>query len=95
MKNLPQESGKDNLTISLTKSASIRFFERFLRLEINNLIKRSYQGPITRLKWDISLWPIMLTFLLLIRLVQLHVMNSWNRIYSSDIDRVLPNQKLL
>ena len=28
-------------------------------------------------------------------LVQLHVMNSWNRICSSDIDRVLPNQKPL
>ena len=28
-------------------------------------------------------------------LVQLHIMNSWNRICSSDIDRVLPNQKLL
>ena len=28
-------------------------------------------------------------------LVQLYVMNSWNRICSSDIDRVLPNQKLL
>ena len=27
--------------------------------------------------------------------VQLHVMNSWNCICSSDIDRVLPNQKLL
>ena len=28
-------------------------------------------------------------------LVHLHVMNTWNRICSSDIDRVLPNQKLL
>ena len=28
-------------------------------------------------------------------LVQLHVMNSWNRICSSDIDIVLPNKKLL
>ena len=26
-------------------------------------------------------------------LVQLHVMNSWNHICSSDIHRVLPNQK--
>ena len=68
-KKLPQELGKDNLTLSLTKSASIRFFKRFLRLlvimsckllflaisEIKNLIKRSYQGPITKFQWDIAL----------------------------------------
>ena len=65
---LPQELGKDNLTLSLTKSASIGFFERFLRLlvvmscklflaisEINNLIKRIYQGPITKFQWYIAL----------------------------------------
>ena len=28
-------------------------------------------------------------------LVHLHVMHTWNRICSSDIERVLPNQKLL
>ena len=67
-KKLPHELGKENLTLSLTKSASIGFFERFLRLsvvmscnyflaisEINNLIKRSYQGPITKFQWDIAL----------------------------------------
>ena len=68
-KNLPQDLGKDNLTLSLTKSASIGYFPNFfLRLlvvmsckifkaisEINNLIKRSYQGPITKFQWDIAL----------------------------------------
>ena len=68
-KNLPQELGKDNLTLSFTKSASIGYFPAFFAfisryvmqilflavLEINNLIKRSYQGPITKFQWYIAL----------------------------------------
>ena len=67
-KKLPQELGKYNLNLSLTKSASIGSFERFLRFlvviscgfflaisEINNLIKIIYQGPITKFQWDIAL----------------------------------------
>ena len=68
-KKLPQELGKDNLTLSLTKSASIGYFPAFFAFishyviqfllkavsEINNLIKISYQGPITKLQWDIAL----------------------------------------
>ena len=57
-KILPQELGKDNLTLSLTKSASIGFFVQIIVLaisEINNLIKRSYQGPIKKFQCDIAL----------------------------------------
>ena len=68
-KKLPQELGKDNLTLSLTKSASIGYFKAFFAFnsryvmqicflaisEINNLIKRSYQVPIKKFQWDISL----------------------------------------
>ena len=67
-KKLPQELGKENLTLSLTKSASMDIFQRFLCLlvvmscklkktisEINNPIKRSYKGPITKFQWDIAL----------------------------------------
>ena len=67
-KKLPQELGKENLTLSLTKSASIGYFPEFFVFisryvmqfffkaisEINNLIKRSYQGPITKFQWDIA-----------------------------------------
>ena len=67
-KKLPQELGKDNLTLSLTKSASIGYFPVFFTFisryvmqfflkaisEINNLIKRSYQGPIKKFQWDIA-----------------------------------------
>ena len=68
-KKSPQELGKDNLTLSLTKSASIGYFSVFFVLisryvmqidflkaisEINNLIKRSYHGPIKKLQWDIA-----------------------------------------
>ena len=67
-KKLPQELGKDNMTLSLTKSASIGYFPAFFAFssryvmqifyaisEINNLIKRSYEGPITKFQWDIDL----------------------------------------
>ena len=68
-KKLPQELGKENLTLSLTKSASIGYFQAFFAFiscyvmqicfwaisEINNLIKRSYQVPITKYQWDIAL----------------------------------------
>ena len=67
-KKLPQELGKDNLTLFLTKSASIGYFPPFLAFisryvmqfyfqaisEIHNLIKRSYEGPITKFQWDIA-----------------------------------------
>ena len=67
-KKLPQELGKENLTLSLTKSASIGYFPAFFVFisryvmqiffkavsEINNLINRSYQGPIKKFQWDIS-----------------------------------------
>ena len=62
------ELGKDNLTLSLTKSASIGYFPAFFAFmsryvmqfvlaisEINNLIKRIYQGPIKKFQWDIAL----------------------------------------
>ena len=55
---------------SLTKSASIGYFSAFFAFisryvmqfvfaisEINNPIKRSYQGPITKLQWSIALLP--------------------------------------
>ena len=67
-KKLPQEFGKENLTLSLTKSASIGYFPAFFAFisryvmqtflaisEINNLIKRSYQGPIKKFQCDIAL----------------------------------------
>ena len=68
-KKLPQEFGKKNLTLSLTKSASIGYFTAFFAFisryvmqknlkaisEINNLIKRSYQGPIKKFQWNIAL----------------------------------------
>ena len=82
-KKLPQELGKDNLTLSLTKSASIGYFPAFFAFisrdvmqfffkavsEINSLIKRSYQGPIKKINGISPFWPISLTFLLLIGLV--------------------------
>ena len=83
-KKLPQEFGKENLTVSLTKSASIgyfpvffAFFSRFVMhiyllkaiSEINNLIKRIYQGPIKNSNGISPFWPITLTLLLLIGLV--------------------------
>ena len=59
---------KDHLTFSLTKSASFGYFPAFFAFisryvmqffkaisEINNLIKRSYQGPIKKFQWDIAL----------------------------------------
>ena len=68
-KKLPQELGKENLTLSLTKSASIGYFRAFFAFisryvmqicflaisEINNLIKRIYQVPITKFQWEIAL----------------------------------------
>ena len=68
-KKLPQVLGKENLTLSLTKSASIGYFRAFFAFssryvmqfyflvisERNNLIKRSYQFPITKFQWDIAL----------------------------------------
>ena len=67
-KKLPQDLGKENLTLSLTKSASIGYFRAFFAFisryvmqfflaisEINNLIKRSYQVLITKFQWDIAL----------------------------------------
>ena len=68
-KKLPQQLGKDNLTLSLTKPASIEYFPAFFAFisryvmqfflkaisEINNLVKRSYQGPIKIFQWDIAL----------------------------------------
>ena len=68
-KKLPQELGKDNLTLSLTKSASIGYFPALFAFisryvmqicfsaisEINNLIKRSYQVPLKKFQWDIVL----------------------------------------
>ena len=68
-KKLPQEFGKENLTVSLTKSASIGYFPAFFAFisryvmqiyflkaisEINKLIKRSYLGPIKKFQWDIA-----------------------------------------
>ena len=83
-KKLPQEFGKENLTLSLTKSASIGYFSAFFALisrcvmqnyflkaisEINNLIKRSYQGHIKKFQWDIAFLANNVDFLLLIGLV--------------------------
>ena len=68
-KKLPQELGKENLTLSLTKSASTGYFPVFFAFisryvmqiffkaisEINNLVKRIYQVPITKFQWDIAI----------------------------------------
>ena len=68
-KKLPQELGKENFTLSLTKSASIGYFPAFFAFisryvmqknlkaisEIKNLIKSIYQGLITKFQWDITL----------------------------------------
>ena len=82
-KKLPQEFGKENLTVSLTKSPSIGYFPAFFAFiircvmqktfkaisEIYNPIERSYQGPIKNSNGISPFWPITLTFLLLIGLV--------------------------